>query len=118
MPIVTAPLEATITIAVSTSLSAAVKLSTGRIFAFQIPATWTAANLTFQANYDGGTTFYDMYDDAGTEVTVTVGGASRFIQVSNPMAWFGVQYLKVRSGTTGTPVAQAADRVIGLVTEV
>lgn len=115
MPLSSVPFEATITIATSTTLAAAVKLGTGRLFGIVIPATWTAANLTFQASYDG-TNYFNLYDDSGTEVTVTAA-ASRFIMLANPMAWFGIQYLIIRSGTSGTPVAQAADRIIGLMVE-
>lgn len=104
-------------IANGAALSAAISLTTGRLFAIQMPAAWTAANLTFQASYDGGATFCDMYDDAGTEVTVTAA-ASRYIYISNPMAWMGVQVIKVRSGTTGSPVNQGGDRVVQLVTAV
>lgn len=103
------------TIAISTALSAAVDLGAiGTLVGIQMPAAWTTANLTFQASYDGGTTYQDLYDDAGNEVTVTAA-ASRNIYLS-PEEWAGIQLLKVRSGTSGTPVNQAAARTITLVT--
>ena len=53
-----------------------------------------------------------MYDTTG-ELAVTVADASRRIKLS-PDTLLGDGYLKVRSGTSGTSVAQAAERVIGL----
>lgn len=78
-----------------------------------MPAAWTAAALTFLASYDG-TNFFPIYDDTGTEVSVTAA-ASTFITI-NPSTWFGtLHYLKIRSGTAGTPVAQLADRTLTLI---
>lgn len=102
----------TASIANGASLSAAVSLETGRLFALQMPASWTTANLTFQASHDG-TTYADMYDEEGTEVTVTAA-ASRVI-VLEPARWLGIRCLKVRSGTSGSPVNQGAAREITLL---
>lgn len=75
-----------------------------------MPAAWTAANLTVQTSYDNGVTFNDLYDASGTEYTITAA-ASRAILL--PIADFlGVNALKLRSGTTGTPVNQGADRAL------
>ena len=55
----------TATIAISTSLSAAIALPPGWYpAAILMPAAWTAADLTFQLSLDG-TTFADLYDEAG-----------------------------------------------------
>lgn len=101
------------TIANGASLSAAVHLHANRLFAIQMPASWTAANLTFQGSFDG-TTYADLYDDTGTEVTVTAA-ASRFILLSTPAMFFGLQRIKVRSGTTGSPVNQGGAREVELI---
>lgn len=107
------PVAVSVTIANGASLSGAIDCSEGRPARIVIPSAWTTANLTFQTSYDG-TTYNDLYDAFGTEYTVTVGGASRGIIL--PLADFiGVRYLKVRSGTTGTPVTQGADRTLKLV---
>jgi len=103
---------ATATIANGESLSAAVDLGTGRLAGIVMPAAWTAANLTFQTSPDG-VTWRDRYDWLGGEVTV-VAAAARSIQV-NLADWLGVRFLKVRSGTSGTPVNQGAERVLTLV---
>lgn len=82
-----------------------------------MPAAWTTANLTFQVadtDNDGNSgTFADVYTENGTEVNVSAA-ASRYIQI-DPTTFAGAAYLKVRSGTTGTPVNQGADRTLKLV---
>jgi hypothetical protein len=58
-------------------------------------------------------TYNNVYDTAGSEKTVTAD-ASRHI-IIDPQDFAGTQYLKVRSGTSGLPVAQGAARTITLV---
>jgi hypothetical protein len=77
-----------------------------------MPATWTAANLTLQASVDNST-WDNVFDSLGTEVTITAA-ASRFILL-NPADFVSVRYLKVRSGTSGTPVNQGGARTITLI---
>ncbi len=72
-----------------------------------MPAAWTAATLTFQVSDASGGTYVNMYD-GGSEKSETVD-ASRYI-VMDPAKFLGVPFLKVRSGTAGVPVNQAADR--------
>lgn len=76
-----------------------------------MPASWTTANLTFQVSEDG-TTFYDLYNDAGTEYTVTAA-ANRVLRLTLA-DWLAVRYMKIRSGTTGSAVNQAAARTLKL----
>ena len=102
----------TATIANGVALAGAVELGGSALVGIQMPAAWTAANLTAQISVDG-TTYQDMYDDEGNEVTITAA-ASRFIQLI-PSEWAGVHYIKLRSGTTGTPVNQGAARTLTLV---
>lgn len=100
------------TIANGESLSSPIDLGGKRLTHIAIPAAWTAANLTFQVSVDGRT-FGDLYDAVGTEYTATVGGASRTVLI--PFADFiGAQFIKIRSGTTGSAVAQGAARELGL----
>ena len=53
-----------------------------------------------------------MYDADGTELTVTVA-ASRHVALA-PDGLRSARWLKLRSGTAGSPVNQGADRVIGV----
>lgn len=102
----------TVTIANGASLSGAAGLGRGvSLVGIVMPAAWTAAALTFQGSADS-TNFFDLYD-AGTELNIGAG-ASRYIQV-DPAKTDSLMALKVRSGTSGTPVNQGADRTITLV---
>lgn len=112
------------TIASGSSLTSAVRIGGGvdqagnttpdsfHLFAIIFPSAWTAANATFQISADG-TTFVDLYDADGTE-TIAQADASRAVHL-DPAIFSAVPYLKIRSGTSGTPVNQAADRVLTLV---
>jgi hypothetical protein len=103
----------TVTIASGASLSNALNDLDGQILVgIVMPADWTAANLTVQLSHDDST-FNNQYDEAGTEVTI-VAAANRYINLT-PANHLGATALKIRSGTSGTAVNQAADRIITLV---
>lgn len=107
-----------VTIASGASLSASIYIGAGEPEAVEMPGAWDAAVLTFQASIDG-TTFLDLYDDAGNEVALAVqpnqhvaigeGGAAKTEHFR------GVTYMKIRSGTAGAPVNQGAARTLTLV---
>lgn len=101
-----------VTIDNGASLSDAATLFGGLLSIIEMPAAWTAANLTFQTSGDAGVTFMNVYDDVGNEVAVTAA-ASRRIRLS-PADWVAIHQLKVRSGTAGVPVNQGAERILYL----
>ena len=103
----------TATIGVGTSLSAEVALGEKTLVGIVMPAGWDAASLTFQATPDDAT-FSELQDGAGSAVSFTVS-AGVFVQV-DPTKWRGITGIKVRSGTSGAPVNQTANRVLTLVT--
>jgi hypothetical protein len=108
------PTYQTATISNTESLSSAIELHPAHYaFAIGMPATWTAANLTFQVSHDG-TTWKNLYDDEGNEVTVTAA-ASRMIRLY-PEEWAAFKHLKIRSGTSGSAVAQGGDRTLIVLT--
>jgi hypothetical protein len=85
-----------------------------------IPAAWTGAAITFSVSQDG-VTYMDMWNTSlGTAVEVTIAsgniptGGVRFLAL-NLADFIGVNFVKIRSGTSGTPVIQGATRSIGLV---
>lgn len=100
-------------IASGASLSSEINLSGSRLFAINMPASWTTANLTFQGSDRGGGTYNNIYDENGNELTVTAA-ASQFI-ILEPLKFLGLRNLKIRSGTSGLAVNQGADRAITLV---
>lgn len=101
----------TATIANGAAITGAIDIGSARLARLATPGAWTAANLTFQTSVDG-VTFKNLYDIYGAEYTV-VAAADRAILM--PLADFvGVRYFKIRSGTSGTSVNQAADRILTL----
>lgn len=96
----------------ATGLSDGFDLKGYTLVRIDMPAAWTAANLTFQVSTDDST-YNDLYiSDA--EYTLTAA-ASRALGVAAADGVRMHRYLKVRSGTSGAPVDQGTDRVLRLV---
>jgi hypothetical protein len=107
------PAALAVTIANGASLTDAIDLADTRLSRIAIPASWTTANLSFQVSYDG-VTYNNLHDLAGVEVTAAAA-ASRSISLHTLFALFqDVRWLKIRSGTSGTPVNQGGDRTLQL----
>lgn len=106
-----------VTISSGASLSPAVQLDkdgAGALVAIVMPSGWDAASITLQAIADPtATTFVNVFDSSGTETTITAA-ASRYIQLI-PTLFAGMTQVKIRSGTSGAPVNQTADRALTLV---
>ena len=102
-----------VTIAAGQSLSPEIDIGAWTLVGIQMPASWTAAGLSFQVSFDGGATWLEHYNAAGTETTFTVG-ASQYIAV-DPLLWRGVSAIKVRSGTAASPVAQTGGATLNLI---
>lgn len=97
------------------SLSDAIDLLASRASAIYLPATLTVADLTFQVSYDG-ITFSDYYDaDGEVKIPSAVVAVSRAIAVDLPL-FFGVRYLKIRTGTAAAPIAQGGARTLVIAT--
>lgn len=103
------------TIALNGSLSNAIALSGAWLVQIDIPAGWTAAVLTFQSSPDGET-YSDLYDTSNTEISLTVSaGKARRV---DPNLFMGIPYIKLRSGTSGSPVNQLTSAKILTLTTV
>lgn len=100
------------------SLSPAVNLGGRILIGVTLPETWTAAAVTFEGatSTDSAATFKDVYDGStGTLTEVSTGSASGGEMIAMRGDQFGsALQIKVRSGTSGTPVNQAADRTVQL----
>ena len=99
-------------IANGASLSIGYSLQGRILTGVYMPAAWTAAGLTFQASYDG-VTWFNVYDTTG-ELTITTAAASLYLALDGTK-FLGVNFLKVRSGTAGVPVAQGGARTLTLM---
>ena len=104
------------TIAAGASLSGPVSLGALTLVGISMPATWTPAPLTFQVSPDGST-WQELYDGAGNEVTIFAAAGQFIIPLLDPSyLWRGVNLLQVRSGTLAAPVNQVAAAVVNIVT--
>lgn len=103
----------TATIALGESLSGAVELNGVVPVAILMPSAWTTANLTFQAS-PYGTTYGNLYSYAGASEYEVTAAASLWLTL-DPEIFLGARFIKIRSGTSGTPVVQAAARDITVV---
>lgn len=107
--------KGTVTIANGASLSGALDTKGMTVVGFEMSAAWTAAGLSFQGS-DDNSTFGNVYDSAG-EVTIasaSVVASGRLIIDATRLVGMG-RYIKVRSGTAGTPVNQGAARTLGIL---
>jgi len=102
----------TATILSGASLSDVVELNDSVLAAIETPAAMTGTSFTFQGSFDKQN-FFNVYDDSGVEVSVT-SAASRFIIINSPSKFLGMKFLKIRSGTSGAPTAEGADRAINI----
>lgn len=96
----------------ATGLSAAVQLNGLLLVGLIVPAGWLAASVTLQGSVDGAT-WYNVYDDTGTEVTLAVA-ASRFVALA-PATFAAFPYVRLRSGTAALPVNQTGSPTLTLI---
>lgn len=68
-------------------------------------STITGTTITFLTSYDG-VTYLPLYDETGTEQTLTVGAYARNYTLQ-PYTFFPWNYVKLRLGTSASPVNQA-----------
>lgn len=109
-----------ITIPAGGSLSNGVSLLPGRLVRIRVPAAWKPANLTFQcASADVLAQYRDLYDHLkGKEVMLNSVKPSTVIGFPADITHFLQEvWLKIRSGTSASPVVQpvAADFELVLV---
>lgn len=86
-----------VTIANAATTSGAIQLDERVVCGIEFPAAFTGATVGFEVSADG-TNYFDLYDDAGSaiSVTATVSTVSRLIPADFAMA----KYLKVKSASS------------------
>jgi hypothetical protein len=106
----------------SEALSNALDCRAGRIVRLGMPSQWTPAALTFQVSPDGQT-YLDMYHTQVTtgafvpyEVVVPTVVPGTMLSLP-PDSGASAGWIKVRSGTRDTPVAQQGRRTFLVVFE-
>lgn len=77
-----------------------------------IPGAITGTKLTFQISPDG-VTFYNLKTSAGAELEPAMAASD---SISLGLTEFmGIRYLKLRTGTSGAPTLQAAERTLKVI---
>lgn len=94
------------------SISPGVDLPAPGLYAIEIDDPWTAAPLSVLVSQDGGASWLDL-DSDGNAVVLPAATGRRF--QLDPDQWFGVDAVKVRSGTSDAPVPQTADTRVLLI---
>jgi hypothetical protein len=94
-------------IAAGQSLSNGLNLGSKVVCLIQMPAAWTAADITFQCSVDNGATWADLLDSSGSEIAITAPSAGQLLSM-DPSQFAGVVFLKVRSGHSAAAVNQVA----------
>lgn len=101
---------ATATIASGASVSATVDLSNAVLTGIIMPAAWTAADLTVEVSHDGTAWIGLAYDATATQCNNITTPAVDTAHAFDVRAMAPYQYIRLRSGTTASPVNQGADR--------
>lgn len=102
--------KTSVTIVNGASLSEAFPLGDLTLTGILLP-TLTSAAITFKGSIDG-VTYGDIFNTAGV-VTLAAGTGGVLLALS-PNDFRPAGFVKIQSGTTGSPVTQGADRVITL----
>lgn len=101
-----------VSISAGASLSSGFTLAGSTILGIYVPSNFTQANLSFQGS-DDGVSYGIIYDDLGNEVTrtiPTVGSLMYIAFTSGELA--GVNYLKIKSGTTASGAINQTNAVV------
>lgn len=106
--------EKNTTIASGTAVSDTIDFRDHSMMIVHVPAAWTAADLSFRTSSSVDGTFDDVYDETGAllEVTGVVTGKKNGYVVPARLA--PAHFVQIVSQSGGTPVNQAADRVLTL----
>lgn len=104
------------TLAASSGLSDTIDLQGMTLAGVLVSTAWTDAVLTVQGSLDN-TNFFDVYTSTGGELTIGTSGSSaivnRYIAVV-PDQFYGIPFLRLRSGTGSSATTQGATRSLTL----
>ena len=93
---------------INESISETIPIYMASLVAIALP-TLTSAAITFQVQPEPGAAFFNLFTEAGVEVSIpaSVGGTAHVI--AELRGWYA---FKIRSGVAATPVNQGAARQI------
>ncbi len=105
------------------SLSGMVDLGGFNLVALEMPEAWTGTAITFQAKAERSATsaestedWDNVYDDAGTEVSVTVA-SNRIVVIGTvtKAAIGALRFIRIRAGSAAAPNDQNPAKEIRLI---
>lgn len=115
------------TIPANMSLSGEVDLGGMSLVGIEVPASWAGTAITFQSKSNktedldasgnnNSPVWKNVYDDAGTEVSVVVGQNQIHVVGTVTKAAIGaLRFLRLRSGSAASPVNQNPGKDIRLI---
>lgn len=105
----------TVSIANGASVSGTIDLLRTAIVGFVAPASWTTAALNIEVSTDGTSwsSLYDAYGSATGSLSALVAGAAYAVDMVSLLPF---RYVRLRSGTSASPVNQAAQRDFKIIT--
>jgi len=103
-----------LTIPINDSVSPALDVSDAPLVGIIMPAAWTAAALNLEVSADGTRWCkpYDAYGSAVASLATPVVDGAYAVDFSALLPW---RWVRLRSGTSGSPVNQAAARTITML---
>jgi hypothetical protein len=105
----------TFTIADGQSVSGAIDISNSTTGGVSWASDAEGTTVTFQEQDDAGT-WFDVLREDGTELEVTVAAGKTSMFTGDALYLIAAaQIIRVRSGTSGTPVAQTGDATCALL---
>lgn len=105
-------------VVISTSadgLSNVIDLAGYKYMSIEMPSSWTTASLTIVGARGYAGTYKDIYYDYNTEVSISVAANRLVVLDTTFLSLLAIRFIKFRSGTSTTPVAQGAERIIYLI---
>jgi len=104
-----------VNIAAGQSVGASAALAGRTPLRLIVGANWTAADITIQTSLDG-VTWADLYDSTGAVYTIKAAASRAIILPVSDL--IGINHLRLRSGTPGAAINQAAAATLTLVAQV
>lgn len=106
----------TVTIANGESVSSTIDTLRSTVIGLIFPAAWTTAALTIEVSADNATWIGLAYDNAGYQCNCIASPAVSSAYSISLDGMLPYRYIRLRSGTTATPVNQGGDRAITVIT--
>lgn len=102
-----------VSFASGSALSSAIDLKNANDIAIVMPSAFDSATGTFLASTTLAGPYSSVYNEAGTEASVSFATSRVISFATNPVK--SCRYIKIRSGTTASPVVQTAPRTVTII---